>query len=447
MRPSVSPQQDCCSGKPLSEGSLFIARPQSFLKSDAASYGSHDEPVTVVLPHSPMQELGPHPQIGPSQHYAQSSRAMVSRRVDRHFAGPQLSLRTLTSCVSAPETYYRESANTKSPANHTQAFSSLGSSTQLARPVLRHDSRSAEELASSPRADRLPSFQQLSQIADAGTDGHDARSVPFPNLQTYTSSGIAQSPVKTHPHFLHSQQSSPSNSYTMLNHPSPKSNRDEGPEPYPVPVSTGSYARPTDYTQRRRSFGNSMTPTFIALTASSGTSGDTRDSHYSPGTEGSSTTHTTPVDSSSSMDLTPKPMLPLPLGLQQQTSTLGVFTCDYPGCTAAPFQTQYLLNSHANVHSSDRPHYCPVKGCPRADGGRGFKRKNEMIRHGLVHDSPGYICPFCPLREHKYPRPDNLQRHVRVHHVDKDKDDPLLRGVLAQRPEGGGRGRRRRTGP
>ncbi|KAF4428089.1 hypothetical protein CFRS1_v010207 [Colletotrichum fructicola] len=55
--------------------------------------------------------------------------------------------------------------------------------------------------------------------------------------------------------------------------------------------------------------------------------------------------------------------------------------------------TQYLLNSHANVHSSARPHYCSVKGCPRSEGGKGFKRKNEMIRHGLVHDSPGYtIC-------------------------------------------------------
>lgn len=37
-------------------------------------------------------------------------------------------------------------------------------------------------------------------------------------------------------------------------------------------------------------------------------------------------------------------------------------------------------------------------------------------------------------------------RHVRVHHVDKDKDDPQLREVLAQRPEGGSRGRRRRVG-
>jgi len=35
-------------------------------------------------------------------------------------------------------------------------------------------------------------------------------------------------------------------------------------------------------------------------------------------------------------------------------------------------------------------------------------------------------------------------RHVRVHHVDKEKDDPSLREVLAQRPEGGNRGRRRR---
>ncbi|AEO69185.1 uncharacterized protein THITE_2119310 [Thermothielavioides terrestris NRRL 8126] len=125
----------------------------------------------------------------------------------------------------------------------------------------------------------------------------------------------------------------------------------------------------------------------------------------------------------------------------------GTYVCKVPGCTAPPFQTQYLLNSHANVHSSARPHYCPVPGCSRGEGGKGFKRKNEMIRHGLVHNSPGYVCPFCPDREHKYPRPDNLQRHVRVHHMDKDKDDPLLREVLAQRPGGPSRGRRRRGGP
>nr|QEE04395.1 CELR1 [Humicola insolens] len=91
--------------------------------------------------------------------------------------------------------------------------------------------------------------------------------------------------------------------------------------------------------------------------------------------------------------------------------TTGNYVCKYPGCTMPPFQTQYLLNSHAKVHSSERPHYCPVPGCPRGEGGKGFKRKNEMIRHGLVHASPGYVCPFCPDRDHKYPRPDNLQRY------------------------------------
>ncbi|KAF2471308.1 uncharacterized protein BDR25DRAFT_223524, partial [Lindgomyces ingoldianus] len=122
-----------------------------------------------------------------------------------------------------------------------------------------------------------------------------------------------------------------------------------------------------------------------------------------------------------------------------------ILKCDHPGCTAPPFQTQYLLNSHVIVHAQSRPHYCPVAGCPRAEGGRGFKRKNEMIRHGLIHSSPGYICPFCPDREHKYPRPDNLQRHVRVHHTDKRSDDPQLREVLSQRPISGSRGVRRRA--
>ncbi|KKK15710.1 hypothetical protein AOCH_007538, partial [Aspergillus ochraceoroseus] len=79
------------------------------------------------------------------------------------------------------------------------------------------------------------------------------------------------------------------------------------------------------------------------------------------------------------------------------------------GVYGPPFQTQYLLNSHANVHSQDRPHFCPIEGCSRGPGGKGFKRKNEMIRHGLVHNSPGYVCPFCPDQQHKYPRPDNLQ--------------------------------------
>lgn len=68
-------------------------------------------------------------------------------------------------------------------------------------------------------------------------------------------------------------------------------------------------------------------------------------------------------------------------GIGGQATTGGAgYRCSWHGCNATPFQTQYLLNSHTNVHSNQRPHFCPVEGCPRGPGGQGFKRKNEMIR-------------------------------------------------------------------
>jgi hypothetical protein len=88
------------------------------------------------------------------------------------------------------------------------------------------------------------------------------------------------------------------------------------------------------------------------------------------------------------------------------------YRCKFFGCTGQAFQTKYLRESHAKVHSSTRPHYCSVTGCPRAEGGEGFKRKNEMTRHVLAHNSPEYRCPFCAGPERKYLRPDNLQRYV-----------------------------------
>ncbi|KIW32348.1 uncharacterized protein PV07_03901 [Cladophialophora immunda] len=107
--------------------------------------------------------------------------------------------------------------------------------------------------------------------------------------------------------------------------------------------------------------------------------------------------------------------------------------CPIEGCLAPPFQTSYLLNCHMNVHVPGSVHFCPVNGCPRGPGGMGFKRKNECDRHQLVHLSPGYVCPFCPpqqQQQQKYPRPDNLQRHVRLHHPDIAPDNPPLRSVL-----------------
>ncbi|KIW85373.1 hypothetical protein Z517_00763 [Fonsecaea pedrosoi CBS 271.37] len=63
----------------------------------------------------------------------------------------------------------------------------------------------------------------------------------------------------------------------------------------------------------------------------------------------------------------------------------GAYKSTYHRCTATSFQPQYLLNSHANVHSNIRTHFCPVKGCRRGSSGQGFKRKNEMIRCATAH--------------------------------------------------------------
>ena len=92
--------------------------------------------------------------------------------------------------------------------------------------------------------------------------------------------------------------------------------------------------------------------------------------------------------------------------------TTGGYRCKVPGCNVPPFATQYLLNSHAGVHEWASLHYCTVPGCPREEIGKGFKRKYHLIRHGLVHGSPGFTCPFCPDGDHIYPRPGSLMRSV-----------------------------------
>ena len=64
-------------------------------------------------------------------------------------------------------------------------------------------------------------------------------------------------------------------------------------------------------------------------------------------TDGYSTSQTTPVDSAAMLhDVAQRgmPILPPPRGMPQSAAVLiGGFKCDYPGCEAAPFATQYLL--------------------------------------------------------------------------------------------------------
>ncbi|KAI5460077.1 hypothetical protein BGZ63DRAFT_359509 [Mariannaea sp. PMI_226] len=297
------------------------------------------------------------------------------------------------------------------------------------RPDLKHGLKSPPLAVLTPNSGELPPLQMDSPRSE--THGP-----VLPSIRS-TFGDINHLPTESMAHMAKDlgSHNRPSTSFTgsppsmprfaPITHASPPVSPNEGYVPRNLPSPNSMASSPYYYLNGMQRSG--------AEYSSSNTTGETPNSDLSVSTPATSNTPASVADRMSIDGIT--------------NPQVGPYVCSVPGCTAPAFQTQYLLNSHANVHSSARPHYCSVQGCPRSEGGKGFKRKNEMIRHGLVHDSPGYVCPFCPDREHKYPRPDNLQRHVRVHHVDKDKDDPALREVLAQRPDGPNRGRRRRGPP
>jgi hypothetical protein len=223
----------------------------------------------------------------------------------------------------------------------------------------------------------LPSIHTaLSQIADQPIVETPSGVSPFPT---------SQSPTMSRSQFA---AGTPGPSPSVYSQPSPASSKDM------MSMSSPGYASHPAYwrgTPKEGSFSTTSPTSVPGLTPV--------------------TPYTTTKDMASPDNSAAPQLLNGPLAVNGPF-TSSAFKCTHLGCTALPFQTQYLLNSHANVHSSNRPHYCSVKSCPRSQGGKGFKRKNEMIRHGLVHESPGYVCPFCADQQHKYPRPDNLQRRV-----------------------------------
>ncbi|KAF2264331.1 hypothetical protein CC78DRAFT_232477 [Lojkania enalia] len=320
---------------------------------------------------------------------------------------------------------------------------SRGSPSQKLPALQNPHSPSGDGPVGSPNQERrLPPFRHLSELAETAlTEREESRTNGYPHRQSISSNG--QSPTSIARQLSISSRS-PGSAFPPLSATSPISTKSEIATRDPF-LRSGQHLTLFSTNTRRPSQASEGAPYSATIHSASTNDSYQSSEGLSPGSQPTpieNHAHRMSIDGALSSRT-----LPPPTGASIQhipPHGSGGYKCEHPGCTAAPFQTQYLLNSHANVHSQSRPHYCPVEGCPRGEGGKGFKRKNEMIRHGLVHASPGYVCPFCPDREHKYPRPDNLQRHVRVHHIDKDKDDPQLREVLAQRPEGGSRGRRRR---
>ena len=278
----------------------------------------------------------------------QDSHQFVDRWPDRALNGKNLSLRTMTNTTSMPEYNYLERANTDSPFQRAQSVHSVGALSLSMYPPPRPEEL-AEKAVSPPRSDRLlPSFHQLSKIADSATENTDPRSTGLPALTAYATQVIAQTAPAPHSHFPPSQQSSPSTSTMMLGHTSPSTTRTDGHDMYAHSHSPASFSVPHHGNPRRKSAQHVRPPPFIpSMTSSSlGTASSTDtmnsiQSHQSYELGGHSTSHTTPMESTSaSWDGTPKSSVPR---LQNSSSVAGGFLCDHPGCAAPPFQTQYLL--------------------------------------------------------------------------------------------------------
>jgi len=288
----------------------------------------------------------PGPAIGPDglshsatpllQDFPKDQTLEPNRRSERSFLGAPLSLRTMNTTMSMPD-MYQGRAGTDSPTRqlhpgftHTPPFPTL----------MRHTS--LEEPTSSPRTERLPSFRQLSKIADCGTEGTETRATSsYPVLPSHPPAMASHSPPKTLPYFSASQQSSPSASLAMLNNPSPTMARPEPPEHFTLqqPPTPYQMPDPSRFAQRRRSFGLVKAPPFQhSLTSSSN---ETNVSHQSSA-DSYSTANSTPTEASG-FDVPPKPSLTPQMSVQQSPPATGIFHCDYPGCVAPPFQTQYLL--------------------------------------------------------------------------------------------------------
>lgn len=285
------------------------------------------------------QEISTRGRTNFSPNHAYERAPVPEIRTERPFLEASLSLRTTSSAIPMPDALYRDRASTDSPTRQFYPIPSLDVSSQ-SYPSLRPEVKSFEESTSSPRTERLPSFRQLSKIADGATDGSEQRNTPLPSMSAYPPSLVSQT---SNPYFPGTQQSSPSAGYLSLNHQSPAGARGEGNENLGLSRSPATYPGPgpNSYIHRTTSFTSDKSSVFVTSLTSS--SNDTTNSHHSSGTDGYSTTNTTPIESIPPMDGTPKPMLPLPPGMQHPPSAPGIFTCDYPGCTAAPFQTQYLL--------------------------------------------------------------------------------------------------------
>ncbi|PNS21480.1 hypothetical protein CAC42_1259 [Sphaceloma murrayae] len=235
--------------------------------------------------------------------------------------------------------------------------------------------------SASPKAERLPSFRQLSKIADAaGEEISRPSAYPPPPPSVYPAPTAAnQSPVLPHHPYPPATQLSPSQSYGYPVQTSPTSAQPDPFYPNSPPSATFSTSS-TIYNPRRQSFPISAGPVPPPLNSmpTGSSSGESYTQTSSTGEGQTSTSQTTPVEPGGPVDAAGRPKYPAPpanmvsnvppqLAPQiapQLTASMsapgptsqGPWYCDYPGCTASPFPTQYLLKCVLSAESTVRHH-------------------------------------------------------------------------------------------
>ena len=183
---------------------------------------------------------------------------------------------------------------------------------------------------------KLPSFRQLSELAEAASnEQNEARANGYhPHRQSFSSTG--QSPTLVSRHFSSAQRSPPS-AFPPLSATSPISAHSDISQD---PFRQGTF---TFFNNRRPSQASENGPYPSGLpSASTGDSYPSSDS-FSPASQVTPIEgHRMSIDGAVNRTLPP----PTPTGPHIQhipPHGVGGFKCEHPGCSATPFQTQYLL--------------------------------------------------------------------------------------------------------
>jgi hypothetical protein len=187
---------------------------------------------------------------------------------------------------------------------------------------------------------QLPSFRHMDDIARSATSDHEAsRTNSFPHRQSISS--VGQSPTSI-VRQLSISSHSPATPFPPLSASSPMSASDL-PQRGDLFLRTGGGGVFGTDARRPSQAASDNSPYPTALHSASTSESYASSDGLSPGTQ---QTPLEPRPRHMSLDgALASRVLPPPLnsGLQIPPQPIGSFKCDYPNCTALPFQTQYLL--------------------------------------------------------------------------------------------------------